>query len=331
MTQLPRNLRKAAVLLASLDPTQAEALLGQLSTDQADALRQALGTLGELDRVEQCEVIEEFVRIGPLVPSSDQAGIELDAPLPKSLSALAQASLGAARPEAFRALQDVEPQDLALLLESEHPQTIAIVVAHVPAAKAATLLAALRGEVQADVARRLVGLESADPAILREVEQVLEARLSEQGAASPDPSPGVAALAEILGAADGPTRERILANLAHHDRQLAERLVPPTASSCSFCDLETWDDASLTAVLQAADSELVRLALVDAPPLLVERVLRLVEPRASALLRQALRNLGPTRLADVEEAQRQLAALAGNLARRGHVSPVERYRLSIAA
>jgi flagellar motor switch protein FliG len=331
MTHVPRNLRKAAILLSSLDPPQAEALLGQLSAEQADTLRQALATLGDLDRTEQCEVIEEFVRVGPLVPGSDHSGIELDAPLPKSLSALAQASLGAGKRDVFHSLQEADEQDLASLLENEHPQTIAIVVAGLPAIKAAKVLAGLRGELQADVARRLVGLEATDPEILREVEQVLEARLRAQAPDSSEQPPGIAALAEILSAADGATRDRILANLAHHDRQLAERLEPPRASAVSFCDLETWDDASLAAVLHAADSELVRLALVDAAPALVERVLRLVEPPASAMLRQALCNLGPTRLADVEEAQRQLAVLAGNLAQRGQVSPVERHRLSIAA
>jgi flagellar motor switch protein FliG len=337
MRNTHRNLRKAAVLVASLNDHNAAVLLAQITSAQADAVRQAIAGLGQLDPDEQNDVIEEFFRIGPLVPDKQPAGIELDDRLPSHLSisprcetATRDHCAGDASP--FRGLQEAPAQLLAPFLEREHPQTVAVVLSRLPAQRAAEILAGLPGELQIEVARRLVDLDEADPEILREVERGLESWLGQQERGDRRRIAGLAALNNILAAATPRAKEHILANLARHDRPLAALLKTPLVSEFSFAELEQLDAASLTVVLQHVPSELVVLALAGARVEFAQQVLGLLGPKEADELRAALRNLGPIRLSDVEDAQRELAESARQLELRGEIAPVleGRDRLSVA-
>jgi len=331
------NLRKAAVLVASLDEENAEAILRQMSPGQAHALREAVANLGEIDPSEQNEVIHEFFRIGPLLPDKQPAGIELDGQLPKYLAdspAPAEASRSekprAAHGSPFRFLNEASAQSLGPFLEREHPQTIAVVISHLPSERAAELLAGLSAELQIEVARRLVDLDETDPEVLREVEQGLESWLSDQARSNQRRAAGITALNNILGAASPWAKQSILANLSLHDRHLVSRIKTVQHSPLTFAQLEHLDPASLTVVLHHADHELLVLALAGANADFAERVFELFPERESDLLRAHLRALGPTRLSDVEEAQQALVELAGELEVRGEIAPDVRGRLSVA-
>lgn len=335
MTSSPHSLRKAAILVASLDAQRAESLVGQMSPGQADALRRAIETLGEIDPDEQREVIEEFFRAGPLLPDEDTAGIELDAPLPASMtegispaSPLADSARRASAP--FQFLREAPPARLVPFLEREHPQTIAVVISHLPADRAAEILAQLPDELQIEVARRLADLEETDPEALREVERGLEAWLCAEAGGDARRNAGVGALANILGAAHPKARHNILSNLARHDRALADKLDVPTGPPPSFADLERMDSASLAVVLHHAEPELLVLALAGSTPRFAERAIETFAGDQRAALQAALCNLGPTRLSDVEAAQQQLAELARQLESRGEITPEIRGRLSMA-
>jgi len=327
------NVRKAAILLASLDIEHAESLLRRMSPAQAHTLRQAVECLGEFDAAEQGDVIEEFFRVGPLMPEPDSAGIELDAPWPQALAFGTSDNTPDARAaEAttpFRFLHEAPPHKLVPFLEREHPQTVAVVVSHLPPDRAAEILAYLPGELQIEVARRLVDLEETDPGILREVERGLESWLCAQVRGDRRHTAGVTALANILSAADPQARQHILSNLARHDRALADKLEVPAAPPLSFADLECMDSASLAVVLHHAETELLVLALAGARREFSERAADLLGGQGIQL-RHALRHLGATRLSDVEEAQRQLADLARQLEQRGEITPEVRGRLSLA-
>jgi flagellar motor switch protein FliG len=335
MTSSPRSLRKAAILVASLDAQHAAALLGQMSGGQAAAVRRAIESLGEIDPDEECEVIEEFFRIGPLLPDEDPSGIELDAPLPASMteglspeSPLAESALRASAP--FRFLHEAPPGKLVPFLAREHPQTIAVVISHLPADRAAEILAHLSADLQIEVARRLADLEETDPEVLREVERGLESWLCGEMAGESRQSPGVGALANILGAAHPKARHNILSNLARHDPALAGKLEVPAGPPPSFGDLERMDSESLAVVLHHAEPELLVLALAGTTPRFAQRAMELFRSDQAAALRAALCNLGPTRLSDVEEAQTRLAELARQLELRGEITPEIRGRLSVA-
>lgn len=321
-----RNLRKAAMLVASLDERNAAALLAQMTPAQAQAVKRAIETLGPIDAGEQHEVIQEFFRVGPLVPGKQPSGIELDDRLPKRLC-FSRASDGAlsesatSRTPPFRFLHEAPAHSLVPFLQREHPQTVAVVVSHLPAERAAEVLAGLSGELQIEVARRLIDLDEADPEILREVEQGLEAWLGQQVRGDRRRAAGLAALNNILGAASPQTKQHILANLTRHDRELAAQLKGPQVPAMTFAEIEQLDSAALSVVLRHASRELLVLALAGSGLGFAERIFDLCEPAEAAALTGALRNLGPTRLSDVEQAQRELAELGRQLEIRGEIVP----------
>ncbi len=343
------NLRKAAVLVASLDRENAEKVLRQLPSDQAALVRRAAAELREINPAEQEMVIAEFFRIGPVAPEPVRtsapprtapmaqplndphlAGIELDGslagrfarPQPKPVEAARVAS-------ALDGLEHLDCGALVPLLEQEHPQTIAVAVSHLPHVKAAELLAALPAGLQAEVLQRLTHLDELDPESLHEVERQLERWIAQQSRSRAVRSAGLSAVAEILRAASPQAREKLVTNLRRRDGLLADRLAErrpgasypnqpelvdePVVQTLPFEHLLQLDEASLAHLLRTAEPELVVLALAGADPARLERFLRPLEPHEAAALRRDLQQLGPTRLSDVEAAQHELALLGGQL------------------
>lgn len=331
------SLRKAAILVASLDSPTADLLLSQMGSAQADEVRHAILRLSDVDPLEQNEIIAEFFRIGPLMPQKDPPGIELDGNMAGRIAvpgAVETSAKHSPEPEQhseeqpFRFLHETEFETLAPFLKREHPQTIAVVLSHLPPDRAGEILAQLPSTVQVDVIRRLVDLDEADPRVVREVERELESWLSQQVRDRRRRAAGLAAVSAILSAATGGTRRNILKNLTRHDRSLAGKLRP---DRYLFGDMVELDDATLVAVFKAADPELVVLALAGASAELVQRVTRLLPIEQGRALSKALVHLGPTRLADVEEAQQALADLAVDLEAEGRITLARRGRISVAA
>jgi flagellar motor switch protein FliG len=193
------------------------------------------------------------------------------------------------------------------VLGGERPQTIALVLSHLPPVRAGAVLSRLPENVQVDVIHRLVDLEETDPAILREVEEALRARLSQQVEMQRRRVSGLHAVAGILKATDGRMGMQILDNLAHRDRDLAEKLGP---RAMRFDDLADLDEKLLAAVFEEAGPDLILPALFGAAPELVDRMLAGMSPADARSIRHELDHPGPIRLRDVEEARRQIARIA---------------------
>ncbi len=328
------GIRRAAILVASLDRATADAMLQALGPEQARRVRQAMVDLEQIDPREQQKVIEEFFRAGPGLPRDYPPGVELDGRLARKLATsqpphatgpASRATPADAPP--FRFLHDAEAQKLARVLCGELPQTIALVLSHLPPEQAGGVLARLQPGLQVDVIRRLVDLEETDPEILREVEQALESRLSQQVHMQRRRVAGLKALSGILEASGDQVADQILDNLAAHDRPLADRLHLPTVS---FDDFTTLDDDALAAIFAAAEPELAMTALVGAPPELIDRILRRFAAPEAHTVRQKLDHPGPIRLRDVEGARQQIADLARRLARQGRIQLPGRTTLAAA-
>jgi len=315
------GIRKAAILVASLDEFAADLLLEQLGPERAQLVRQAVTALAEIDAEEQQRVIDEFRRIGPMLPGQCPPGIELDG--------LSRESYGFEKPphcnggafeggrdsldaaadgaQPFGFLCGTEEANLAQLLGNERPQTIALVLSHLPAERAGAVLARFAAALQVEVVRRLVDLENTDPETLGEIQRALETRLSQQFAVERGPMAGPKAVARILAASDRQAAGNILDNLATYDRPLAEQL---GCRPLEFDDLVELDDAALLAAFRAAEPEVAQAALLGAPPELLQRMLRLMAPEEAESMCHSLDHPGPIRLSDVDDARRQMAALA---------------------
>lgn len=315
------GIKKAAILVSSLDRASADAVLEQMKPDQAARVRRTMVELDAIDPDVQRRIIEEFLRVGPMVPPEQPSGIELDDRLDDRLAA--RLARGTARDETpavgtspFRFLRRTECEHLARLLSTERPQTIALVLAHLPPQQAGNVLVLLPEATGVEVVRRLIDLEETDPEILREVERGLQERLSRQLPMQRARVAGPSAVAEILKASAPTVGARILDNLGRHDQHLAEQFAPPRLE---FDDLARLDSAGLATLVDTADRELLVLALTGAPPPMIHRFLDKTPAAEAEAIRHELDHPGPMRLSDVEEARRRIAELACRLAAAGRI------------
>jgi flagellar motor switch protein FliG len=343
------SLRKAAVLVASLDADTADAVLAQMPDHQAEAVRNEVLRLNDLHPVEQRAVIDEFFQIGS--PQPESCDTEPSEPLTHLLTSAIdefqteRAPLGTPsfvqhhsagsydshedkqRPLGF--LRQVEPETLVPVLEREQPQVIALILAHLPHERAGHVLARLPAAMQTDVIRRMVDLEDTDPAVLRDVEAVVESLLAPRQPASS--TVGFAAVAAILNASDHASRRQILNNLALHDRPLAHRLTPtPPMQHFTFAEVCQFPPQMLMRVIKAADRHTMILALAGAPAHLVELLLDVLEPEADWISR-GLQHLGPLRLSDFERAQLAVTKLAEQLNAQGDLPELGAQHLTAMA
>ncbi|HVU88775.1 MAG TPA: FliG C-terminal domain-containing protein [Pirellulales bacterium] len=313
----PEILRRAAILIATLDAESADRLLDQLAAEDAAEVRRAVLELAEVDAHEEQEVIARFLHpdaesAGGRAPVQENAGVEL------CLSAAAehvetQAVMARACSSAsdVRALCDRVPADeLVDLLSVERPQTIALVLSRLSEPRALHILTALTDEVQLEVMRRWMELDVADPILVQEIEQELCARLSRHSDAAGRRGMGLAQLAGVVQMANPAAQRKLLATLTHCDAAAAETISTPRLA---FDDLEYLSGTGLAGLLRQADPRTLVLALAGATESFAERVARQLSPVDGRELLRAINSLGPTRLADVEAAQRELTRIAEKL------------------
>jgi len=356
MTTITPNMRKAAVLIRSLDAATAADLLAQLPPTEAASVRAAMDALGTIDPEEQADVAAEMRRATPLAGPLARAGVELTLST-ATIGDGADARTGdggslptRAQPlgQRFEFLEQAPIASLVPYLAREHVQTVAVVLSYLSPPRAAAVLAALPPRLQADTLERLSVLGETDPDSLKVVEQELAAWVTAQSSRRRDARAG-GAVSAILAAADAATRDGILANLKTHKRHLAAQLADepppnrrskevratpaaplaarrrpeitrrydaapirpaPAAVRFEFEDLLQLDARLLASVLADVDANVLVLALAGSSDELIERIADQMPKRTGKAFRRQLRKLGPTRLSDVEAAQRAVARAA---------------------
>jgi len=328
MNQSDQGIRKAAILLDSLEPPAAGALLRQLPREQAQRVRRAVIDLGKIDAAERRRVLEEFLRLGPKRPAeptsaATSGGVELAGRLAEfatggepSGRASRESGSGGENSRPFQFLEEAEADKLARLLAAERPQTIALVLAHLAPQQAGNVLVRFSPALMADVVRRLIDLEETEPEILKEVEAALQSRFLQQVCRQRQRVAGLGAMVSILRAADRRCASRILDNLASFDGALAERLGPRPVP---FEALARLNHENLTRLVQAAGPGLLQTSLIGARPELVERYLRVCTEDQKQRILAELEQPGPFRLGDVERARRRLVEIARQLALAGRI------------
>jgi flagellar motor switch protein FliG len=361
MTQVSDQLRKAALLMRSVDSDTAAVLLAQLTPEEASTLREAMRSLGPIDTDEQADLVAEFRRSSSSAAGSLEGGVELSLAESTTHEA-AHAALHAPTSHCdtgkrFEFLESAPIGSLVPYLAREHAQTVAVVLSHFEPARAAAVLAELPQSLQADAFERLANLGEADSETVRVIEHELEAWMKQRANDVRHRGQRKDAAASILSAADSKTRDRIVASLTTRNTKLATqrrssqteikaqsqvdglrtatrsrgadtyqviskrvavsrpataRTAPPapSAPSIAFDDLIQLDSRSLARILQAADPNVLALALTGSREELIDRICDQMPKRMATIFRRELRKLGPTRLSDVEAAQRAVAQLA---------------------
>ena len=312
------GLRKVAIVISCLDREGADLLLAQMAEKDAQLVRQAIFELDTIDPKEQRQVLDEFLRAGTKAGRAEEA----DSRVLFSRVRQAEApSRGSSRERLFESLGEMAPEGLAGILAAERPQTIALVLSHLPPELSGKVLLQFPAQVQPEIFRRLVDLEETDPEILSAIEESLRTRLSQTFALPRRRVAGLSAVEGIFNAADRSTGSQLYRNLSSHDRELAAQLQP---ERLEFDDLERIDYADLQELLDAIESGLLSLALVGASPTLIHRVSAALPAARAAALRHEMNHPAPTRLSDVEAARQRIGMIAQKIGIRPPRSAVRR-------
>lgn len=312
------NLRKAAVLVAALDADAADAVLERLPPNHAALVRRLLVEMADVAGDEQSTVIGEFLG------RDETGGVELElstyrmptAAVPPTPVPPASVSAVSEAPLPFRFLHEAAVEDLGELLSGERPQTVAVVVSHLPADQAAQTLAALPDALQTEVMQRLARLDETDPLVLHEVEAGLERRFRGRFSQAGRRAAGVGAVRQILNEATADVRRQWLTNLSRNDPRLAEKLTRPTFT---FAELDRLTDAALRTLFTTVAEPTAAVALAGADLAFAQRVATILPPAQAAKLQRAVDTIGPTRLSDVDAAQDDIVLTARELETQGRL------------
>ncbi len=325
------TLRRAAILIGTLDVDSADALLEHLPPAERARLRELMVELIDIDAGEEQQVIGQFLgrsenTSDSWLPAVGEEGVELclstESPTTECAEPLSHggdATYEIVQESLPSRLNDIDGKALARLLALERPQTIAFVLSRLSKSRALAVLAEFSPDTHGEVLVRLAELDDADPAVITDIERELEPRLTATSGAR-GAGTHRAHAASIVAAASPSSRTAVAKAVAPVDQaKPAERL--------EFDDLMYLNDAGLASLLQVADPQITVLALAGATEAFVDRVARQLLPAEAKQLRRAIESLGPIRLADIESAQRQLARVAARLGARtdAHITslPVE--------
>jgi flagellar motor switch protein FliG len=216
----------------------------------------------------------------------------------------------------FSFLQKTETDNLLTFMQDEHPQTIAMILAHLPSGKGSEILAGLPQAKQVEVVTRVANMEQTNPEVIREVEQGLADRLSGIMTQQFQKVGGVEAVAEMLNLSDRSTEKGILEALEAEDPDLVEQI---RRLMFVFEDILLVNDKGIQAVLKEIDNEELSLALKTASDDMKEKIFSNMSERASQLIKEDMEYMGPVRLSDVEQAQQRIVDVVRRLEDAGEI------------
>ena len=318
--------RQVAVLLLSIDRDAAAAVLRNLDDAHLDDVTRAMKELQDVavDRRAVDAVQQEFVRraqsgrlpLGDVETQSEEVlrcafGPERAAEVVER----AERQVLSKRP--FRVFEGVDPQDLAALLEDEHPQVAAVFLAHLDPRKAGRVLAHAPTARRADLIRRIASLERTSSDVVQRVVDVMRRKVADLGFAAPrgEPRSWLAAAAAILNSLGGGERQ-VLDEIEEQDAGLAGRI---RDEMFTIDDLATLDRRTMQRLLGEIDSRTLATALKAATPVVEQNVFRNLSRRAGALVAEERDELGPTPLSEVVAAQHTVLAALRALVERGDI------------
>jgi len=316
------DIEKAAVLLLSLDKPLAAEVMSQLPRHLVEQVTLKIAQMDHVDREKQQAVFEEFYELlGDHTPTG-RGGMDL-------ANELLQQSLGTEGANAilenvrqtmrsvpFGFLQKASPDNLLTFIVEEHPQTIALIMSHLPTQLAADVLAGLNPDKQLDVIRRIATMEQTNPEVVQDVESSLEIRMKSLFNEQMEATGGVQTVAQILNVADRMTNKSVLDNLEDDDPELVEEI---RRRMFVFDDLLKLDERSMQKVLRKVDNSQWATALKGASEEIKDKVFTNLSQRAAEALREEMEYLGPIRVSDVEAMQQQIVDTVRQLEDAGEI------------
>ncbi len=319
---ISEGVRKAAILLMSLDEDDAASLLSKLPRSYVETVSIAIAQLDTISGRDQERVIAEFMQGRPsaLVPHSgglDRAKSLVKKALGKDAGDMLSILQQTLEALPFGFLHKADPQNVLSFLIDEHPQTIAMVLSHVPPQVGAGILNGLPAQRQLQVIQRIAEMGQTSPEAIEEVEVALSTRMSMFMSQSFQKAGGVPAVAEMLNVSDRATERTILDGLSRDKPELVDEI---RRLMFVFEDVGKLSDKDIQTVLKNVETSQWAMALKGASQALQEKIMRNMSQRAADMLREEMEFLGKVRLSEVESIQQKVVDIVRSLEDAGQLS-----------
>lgn len=314
--------QKAAILLISLGPDVSAQVYKHLTEEEIERLSLEISSVKKVDSSLKEDVLEQFHQIAIAQDYISQGGVDYaKTVLEKAFGKQEAANIinrltSSLQVRPFDFARKADALQVLNFIQSEHPQTIALVLSYLDAEQAGQVLSELPEEVQADVARRIAMMDSTSPDIISQVEQVLEKSLSSSLTEDYTQTGGIEAVVEVLNSVDRSTERTILDTLEVQDPDLADEI---KKRMFVFEDIVILDSRAIQRVIREVDNEDLRLALKVASEEVKDVVFKNMSQRMAETYKEEMEFMGPVRLRDVEEAQMRIVAVIRRLEEIGEI------------
>lgn len=314
--------QKAAIFLVTLGSEISSSIFKHLREDEIEALTFEIARLETVDAEDRDRVLQEFQELMMAQDFITTGGIEYARELlEKSLGSQKAVDIinrltSSLQVRPFDFIRRTDPTHLLNFIQQEHPQTIALILAYLEPNKASVILSSLPHDIQSDVAKRIATMDRTSPEVLREVERVLEKKLSTLSSEDYTAAGGVESIVEILNLVDRSTEKTIIESLEEEDPELAEEI---KKRMFVFEDIVMLDDRAIQKVLREVDTSELAKALKSVDTEVQDKIYRNMSKRAATLLKEDMEYMGPIRMKDVEEAQQKIVSIIRKLEEQGEI------------
>ncbi len=310
------GIQKAAILLIALGPEKSANIFKHLKEDEIEELTLEIANTRSVSPKTKDEVLDEFYQVCLAQQYIAEGGIGyakelLDKALgPEKAQEVITKLTASLQVRPFEFVRKTDPSQVLNFIQDEHPQTIAMILSYLSAGQAAMILGALTPEKQADVAKRIATMDRTSPDVIKEVERVLERKLSSLLNQDYTIVGGVDAIVEILNTVDRGTEKHIMESLEIEEPELADEI---RKKMFVFEDILLLDDRAIQRVLRDVDNNDLGIALKGANEEVQNVIFKNLSKRLAAMIKEDMEYMGPVRMKDVEEAQQKIVGIIRKL------------------
>ena len=310
------GVEKAATLLITLGPEKSAKIFKHLKEEEIEQLTLEIANTSSVSPQTKEKVLSEFYEICLAQQYIAEGGIgyakellekALGEEKAKDVIGKLTASLQV-RP--FEFIRKTDPSQLLNFIQDEHPQTIALILSYLPASQASMVVSSLPPEKQADVARRIAQMDRTSPDVIKQVEKVLERKLSSLVNQDYTIVGGVDAIVSILNSVDRGTEKHIMETLEVEEPELADEI---RKKMFVFEDILSLDDRAIQRVLRDVDNSDLALALKGATEEVQNVILNNLSKRLAVMIKEDMEYMGPVRMKAVEESQQKIVNIIRKL------------------
>ena len=310
------GIQKAAILLITLGPEKAAVVFKHLKEDEIEQLTLEIANTRSVTPAQKEQVLNEFYEVCLAQQYIAEGGIGYAKDLlQKALGeSKAQEVLGkltaSLQVRPFEFIRKTEASQILNFIQDEHPQTIALILSYLSPQQAAGIISSLTPDKQTDVAKRIAQMDRTSPDVIKEVEKVLEQKLSSLVNQDYTVVGGVDAIVEILNTVDRGTEKHIMESMEIEDPELADEI---RKKMFVFEDILLLDDRAIQRVLRDVDNNDLAVALKGANEEVQNVIFKNLSKRLAAMIREDMEFMGPVRMKDVEEAQQKIVGIIRKL------------------